>query len=223
MNKIELKNISKVFRGGSTDYRVLDSINLKINAGDFLAIMGPSGSGKSTLMHIIGALLKPTSGSYRFEGEEIASLTESGRVNLRKNKIGFVFQSFNLISKLSVLENVELPMIYKRVSSKKRKARALEILDKVGLKKRVSFKPNKLSGGEMQRVAIARALANEPEVILADEPTGNLDSKSGDEIMKIFEALNKEGITIILVTHEEDKARFARKIIKLKDGRMENK
>jgi len=222
MKQIELKNVSKIYKAGPVSVKALDDINLEISKGDFVAIIGPSGSGKSTLMDIIGTLTTPTYGSYKFESQEVSRFKENELVTLRREKVGFVFQTFNLISRISALANVELPMVYKRVSSKERKKQALEFLGKVGLKERVSFKPNQLSGGEIQRVAIARALANKPEVILADEPTGNLDSKSGDEVMNILKSLNEDGITIILVTHEKERTAFAKRVVRLKDGKIEN-
>jgi len=221
MRQIELKNITKVYRGDSQEFKALNNVTLNISRGDFVAVMGPSGSGKSTLMNIIGALTKPTRGSYRLEGEDIAKATQNELAKIRRDKVGFVFQNFNLIPKMPVMANVELPMVYKRMSSGNRRKKTLELLKRVRLEKRARFKPTQLSGGEMQRVAIARALANSPEIILADEPTGNLDSKSGEEIVKIFNSLNKEGITIVLVTHESHIAKFARKIIELKDGKIE--
>ncbi len=221
MRQIELKNITKVYRGDSQEFKALNNVTLNISRGDFVAVMGPSGSGKSTLMNIIGALTKPTRGSYRLEGEDIAKATQNELAKIRRDKVGFVFQNFNLIPKMPVMANVELPMVYKRMSFGNRRKKTLELLKRVRLEKRARFKPTQLSGGEMQRVAIARALANSPEIILADEPTGNLDSKSGEEIVKIFNSLNKEGITIVLVTHESHIAKFARKIIELKDGKIE--
>ncbi len=220
MKQIELKNISKIYKTGEITVKALDNINLQIKKGDFIAIVGPSGSGKSTLMHIIGALSKPTCGTYKLEGEDLSKISQSKLAKIRKEKIGFVFQTFNLIPRISVLANVELPMIYKRSSSKNRRKRTLDLLNKIGLTKRINFRPNQLSGGEMQRVAIARSLANKPEVILADEPTGNIDSKNGKEIMNIFNTLNKERITIILVTHDKEIANYAKKIVHLKDGKI---
>ena len=218
MIQIELNNISETFTSESVQVKALLNINLNINKGDFIAIIGSSGSGKSTLMNIIGALVRPTSGVYKFDGQKVSGMNDKKLANLRKNRIGFVFQNFNLIPRISILSNVELPMVYKRVSKVERRERTLTLLKKVGLEGRSSFRPNQISGGEIQRAAIARALANNPDIILADEPTGNLDSKRGEEIMKIFQDLNKEGITVILVTHDIEKARYANRIIKMKDG-----
>ncbi|PIR67267.1 macrolide ABC transporter ATP-binding protein [bacterium CG_4_10_14_0_2_um_filter_33_32] len=216
--QIELNNISETFTSESVQVKALLNINLNINKGDFIAIIGSSGSGKSTLMNIIGALVRPTSGVYKLDGQKVSGMNDKKLANLRKNRIGFVFQNFNLIPRISILSNVELPMVYKRVSKVERRERTLTLLKKVGLEGRSSFRPNQISGGEIQRAAIARALANNPDIILADEPTGNLDSKRGEEIMKIFQDLNKEGITVILVTHDIEKARYANRIIKMKDG-----
>jgi len=218
MIQIELNNISETFTSESVQVKALLNINLNINKGDFIAIIGSSGSGKSTLMNIIGALVRPTSGVYKLDGQKVSGMNDKKLANLRKNRIGFVFQNFNLIPRISILSNVELPMVYKRVSKVERRERTLTLLKKVGLEGRSSFRPNQISGGEIQRAAIARALANNPDIILADEPTGNLDSKRGEEIMKIFQDLNKEGITVILVTHDIEKARYANRIIKMKDG-----
>jgi len=218
MIQIELNNISETFTSESVQVKALLNINLNINKGDYIAIIGSSGSGKSTLMNIIGALVRPTSGVYKLDGQKVSGMNDKKLANLRKNRIGFVFQNFNLIPRISILSNVELPMVYKRVSKVERRERTLTLLKKVGLEGRSSFRPNQISGGEIQRAAIARALANNPDIILADEPTGNLDSKRGEEIMKIFQDLNKEGITVILVTHDIEKARYANRIIKMKDG-----
>jgi len=218
MIQIELNNISETFTSESVQVKALLNINLNINKGDFIAIIGSSGSGKSTLMNIIGALVRPTSGVYKLDGQKVSGMNDKKLANLRKNRIGFVFQNFNLIPRISILSNVELPMVYKRVSKVERRERTLTLLKKVGLEGRSSFRPNQISGGEIQRAAIARALANNTDIILADEPTGNLDSKRGEEIMKIFQDLNKEGITVILVTHDIEKARYANRIIKMKDG-----
>ncbi len=223
MKQIELKNISKIYKAGPVSVKALDNINLEIAKGEFVVITGPSGSGKSTLMDVLGTLTRPTSGLYKFEEQEVSKFKEKALVNLRRERIGFVFQKFNLISKISSLANVELPMVYERIPFKERRKRASEILERVGLGERVSFKPNQLSGGEAQRVAIARALANKPDIILADEPTGNLDTKSGDEVMEIFKSLNQEGITIILVTHEKERAAFAKKVVRLRDGKIEKR
>jgi len=217
---IKLDSISKIYFLSKIRVLALQKISLAINGGEFVAIMGPSGSGKSTLMNIMGCLDKPTQGSYRLEGTVVSKMGDKQLAKIRNEKIGFVFQTFNLLSYVNVLENVELPMIYGRVSLKERKRIALESIKKVGLAHRVTHKPNELSGGERQRVAIARALVRHPSIILADEPTGNLDSKSGAKIMSIFQSLNQQGITIMLVTHEMDIAQYARRIIHLKDGLM---
>src|SRR3989339_997491 len=199
---IELKNITKTYKTGAVDFKALDDVNLAVQEGDFLAIMGPSGSGKSTCMNIIGCLDRPTSGSYLLDGKEVASLNDNELAHIRNKKIGFVFQTFNLLARTDAVKNIELPLIYSGVKNKRE--RALECLKMVGLEDKAKNKPNELSGGQQQRVAIARAIVNEPSIILADEPTGNLESKSGEEIMKIFCDLNKQGKTLILITHEPD-------------------
>lgn len=221
MAQIELKNITKIFKGDSINVTALKDIDLLVEKGDFVAILGPSGSGKSTLMHVIGALTKISKGSYILNGDEVSSLSDKKLAEIRKDKIGFVFQSFNLVPRINVIKNVELPMIYAGVSLKNRQKKALELLEMVNLKERANFRVSQLSGGETQRVAIARALANNPDIILADEPTGNLDSKNGEEVMEIFKDLNKKGITILLVTHDNNLAKNARRIVKLRDGLLE--
>jgi putative ABC transport system ATP-binding protein len=213
---IEAKDIVKVYKTGNVEFFALKGINLTIRRGDFIAIMGPSGSGKSTCMNILGCLDRPTRGSYKLEGKEVTNLSDSELAKIRNKKIGFVFQSFNLLPRTDSLRNVELPLIYS--GEKEKKEKAMMALEMVGLKSKANNKPNELSGGEQQRVAIARALVNDPSIILADEPTGNLDSKSGQEIMEIFRNLNKIGKTIILVTHEPDIAAYAEKTIHFKDG-----
>jgi len=213
---IEAKDIVKVYKTGNVEFFALKGINLTIRRGDFIAIMGPSGSGKSTCMNILGCLDRPTRGSYKLEGKEVTNLSDSELAKIRNKKIGFVFQSFNLLPRTDSLRNVELPLIYS--GEKEKKEKAMMALEMVGLKSKANNKPNELSGGEQQRVAIARALVNDPSIILADEPTGNLDSKSGQEIMEIFRNLNKIGKTIILVTHEPDIAAYAKKTIHFKDG-----
>ncbi|OGS19126.1 MAG: macrolide ABC transporter ATP-binding protein [Elusimicrobia bacterium RIFOXYA2_FULL_40_6] len=215
---IELKNIVKIYKTGSVDFRALDDVGLVVNEGDFLAIMGPSGSGKSTCMNIIGCLDRPTTGSYLLDGKEVATLSDDELAHIRNKKIGFVFQTFNLLARTDAVKNIELPLIYSGMKNKRE--RALECLKMVGLEDKAKNKPNELSGGQQQRVAIARAIVNDPSIILADEPTGNLDSKSGDEIMKIFVDLNKKGKTIILITHEPDIAEYAHKKIHFKDGKI---
>lgn len=215
---IELKDIKKQYTGLDVVTHVLKGISLTVNQGDFIAITGPSGSGKSTLMNIIGLLDSPTSGSYILNGQKTTGLSENHLAYVRNKEIGFVFQSFNLLSRASALDNVILPAIYAGTPSDIRTDKAIELLTQVGLSERVHNHPSQLSGGQQQRVAIARALMNDPEIILADEPTGNLDSKSGEDVMSILKALNKEGKTIVLITHEHDIASKAKKIIHVKDG-----
>lgn len=217
---LELKNISKTYFLGSHEVKALKNFNLLIKKGDFLAIIGPSGSGKSTLMHLIGCLDIPTSGSIIFNGQDISKMNEIQLSQLRNRKIGFVFQSFNLIPRLSAKANVELPLIYAGSAAEERSQKTLKRLTDVGLGQRANHFPNQLSGGEQQRVAIARALINNPDIILADEPTGNLDSKTGQEIINIFRDLNKQGHTVIFVTHDQETAKKAKKIIAIKDGQM---
>ena len=220
MALIELKNVVKKYRMGDTFVRALDGVDLTIERGEYVAIMGPSGSGKSTMMNILGFLDVPDEGEYIFEGKNTEGLNESQLAFIRNRKVGFVFQTFNLLPRETALENVELPMIYASVPRAKRIERAKELLERVGLGHRIHHKPNELSGGERQRVAIARALANDPEIILADEPTGNLDTKTGEEIMGILDELNAAGKTVILVTHDPEIARHSHRIIHLKDGRI---
>jgi len=221
MALIELKNIRKSYHLDGFDLEILKGINLKINQGEFVAIMGPSGSGKSTLMNILGCLDSPTLGQYLLDGKNVESLSSDELAQIRNEKIGFVFQGFNLLSRTSAIENVELPMVYGKVPSLNRKKRAEEALEKVGLKERMYHMPNQLSGGQQQRVAIARAIVNEAPIIFADEPTGNLDTKMSVEIMDLFTKLNQNmGRTIILVTHEEDIAKYAKRIIKIVDGEI---
>ncbi|MFC1711996.1 ABC transporter ATP-binding protein [Patescibacteria group bacterium] len=215
---LKLKNISKVFHLDGITVNAVKDVSLDIKMGEFAAIVGPSGSGKSTLMHIIGCLSKPSSGQYFFEDKDISKLSDDQLAEIRNTKIGFVFQSFNLLPRISALSNVELPLIYTRLKEKVMKEIALEKLKNVGLEKRVQHHSNQLSGGEQQRVAIARALVNNPKLILADEPTGNLDTKSGKDIIKIFKKLNSQGQTIIIVTHDMDLAKMTNRIIKIVDG-----
>lgn len=217
---IRIENLGKVYDTGVIKVIGLYNINLTIKKGEFVAIMGQSGSGKSTLMNILGCLDRPTLGHYYLDGVDTAELLPDELSAVRNRKIGFVFQSFNLISRTSAVKNVELPMTYAHVPKRQRRKRALELLDKVGLSKRYDHQPNELSGGQRQRVAIARALANEPPLILADEPTGNLDTASSVEIMELFTKLHEEGATVVVVTHEEDIAEFTKRILKFRDGRL---
>ncbi len=217
---VKLSKINKIYQTGEVSFQALKDINLEVKKGEFVAIIGASGSGKSTLMNLIGLLDHPTSGSYTLDGEDSSHLKEGKLAGIRNKKIGFVFQSFNLLSRTSAIDNVALPLIYAKVASSERMERAKQALLQVGLSEKLNSHPNQLSGGQQQRVAIARALVTNPEIILADEPTGNLDSKSGVEIMKIFHKLNAEGKTIIMITHEDDIARNARRIIRLKDGEI---
>lgn len=220
---IELKHISRIYKMGSTEVNALLDFSYTIEKGDFIAIMGPSGSGKSTLMNILGCLDKPSKGQYYLENNEISTLDKNQLASLRNKKIGFIFQNFNLLSRTSALENTELPLMYANVPRKEAIERSMKALEAVGLKGREMHKSNELSGGEMQRVAIARALVNDPSLILADEPTGNLDTKTGYEVMEIFKRLNNEKrITIILVTHEPDIAGLTRRRIYLRDGLLVN-
>ncbi|MFH1231805.1 MAG: ABC transporter ATP-binding protein [Planctomycetota bacterium] len=216
---ISLENITKTYRLGEVDIPALRGVSLTINEGDFIAIMGASGSGKTTLMNIIGCLDRPTSGKYHMEGIDISTLSRDEQATIRNKKIGFVFQNFNLLSRTSALENVELPLFYGcSLTTKERHKRAMEILEQMGLGDRTRHYSSQLSGGQQQRVAIARALVNQPKFLLADEPTGNLDSKSSVEIMEIVRKLNSHGLTIVMITHEHDVAAFAKKIIHIKDG-----
>ena len=218
MDLIKLRNLSKTYQIGHNEIEALKKVNLLIQNGEFVAIMGPSGSGKSTLMNLLGCLDKPSSGEYILDDNIINKLDSNKLAEIRNRKIGFVFQNFNLLARTTAMENVEIPLIYSGISYKERQEKAIKKLNLVGLEDRIHHKPNQLSGGQQQRVAIARALVNEPVVVLADEPTGALDSKTGEEIMSIFHELNKSGITIILVTHEIDIASHAKRIISFKDG-----
>ena len=220
MELISLKSIYKIYNVGGEEVRALDGVDLYINNNEYLSIMGPSGSGKSTMMNMIGCLDSPSSGLYEFEGEKVHIMDDSQLASIRNRKIGFVFQTFNLLPKASALHNVEIPLVYANIKKEKRLEMASNALISVGLEDRMHHRPNELSGGQRQRVAIARALVNEPSIILADEPTGNLDSKSGHEIMKIFDELHRSGNTIILVTHEDDIAKYSNRIVRLLDGKI---
>jgi putative ABC transport system ATP-binding protein len=217
---IKLRDIMKVYHMGGEDVVALRDIDLDVDVGEYLAIMGPSGSGKSTLMNVIGCLDIPSSGSYHLNGQEIATATEDELAAIRNREIGFVFQTFNLLPRATASKNVELPLIYAGVAPEERRQRAAEVLAAVGLAKRGHPKPNEMSGGERQRVAIARALINRPSVVLADEPTGNLDTKIGEEILQVFEGINDEGKTLVVVTHDPDVAARARRVIVLRDGQI---
>ncbi len=217
---IEIRDMCKIYNPGENEVRALDHVNLKINRNEFVAIIGQSGSGKSTLMNMLGCLDVPTSGSYILNGQDVSHLTDDELSDIRNKKIGFIFQGFNLIAGLTALENVELPLIYRGVGKKERMKLAEIALEKVGLKARMNHKPSEMSGGQQQRVAIARAIAQAPPVILADEPTGNLDSGSTKEIMEILKGLHKEGRTVILITHDNDIAARAKRIIRIMDGKI---
>lgn len=218
---IDIKGITRDFPLGNETVHVLKGINLVINKGEYVALMGPSGSGKSTLMNILGCLDTPTSGSYILNGKLVSEMHDDELAEIRNKEIGFVFQTFNLMPRTTALDNVALPMVYAGKSKEERNARATEVLTQVGLSDRMDHKPNQLSGGQRQRVAVARALVNKPSIILADEPTGNLDSKTSIEIMKLFGEIHANGNTVILVTHEEDIAAHAHRIIRVKDGIIE--
>ncbi len=218
---IILSNVTKVYQLGGEIVNALAGLSLTISPGEFTAIMGPSGSGKSTLMNILGCLDRPTSGSYQLDNQEVATLNDDELAITRNQKIGFVFQSFNLLPRMSTIQNVALPMVYAGIEKKERLARAGELLTLVGLSERMNHRPNELSGGQRQRVAIARSLVNDPTIIMADEPTGNLDTKSGDEVMAIFSELNTQGRTIILVTHEPEIAEYAKRVVYVRDGLIE--
>ncbi len=222
MNIINIEHIAKVYQVGSEEVHALRDVSLKIEKNEYVAIMGPSGSGKSTLMNMLGCLDTPTSGIYDFKGVSVSEMSDNELARIRNKEIGFVFQTFNLLARSDAIHNVELPLIYAGIPTAERKQRAEQALIDVGLKDRMHHKPNELSGGQRQRVAIARALVSKPAIILADEPTGNLDSKTGEEIMGLFHEIHEKGNTIILVTHEEYIAEHALRIIRLKDGLIEN-
>jgi putative ABC transport system ATP-binding protein len=217
---IELKDIQKAYRIGESEFAVLKGINLQIEEGEFIALMGPSGSGKSTLLNIVGCLDRPTSGSFMLLHQDISLTSDDELARIRRVDLGFIFQTFNLIGRISVLKNVEVPMMLSSVSREKRKNRAIRLLESVGIAHRINFSPQNISGGERQRVAIARALANDPKIIIADEPTGNLDLKNSNEVMKILSNLNQEGRTIIMVTHNPEITENCSRVIKLRDGRI---
>jgi putative ABC transport system ATP-binding protein len=218
---IELQHVTKVYQMGEVEVHALRGVSLDIEQGEFLTIMGPSGSGKSTLMNLLGCLDSPTDGSYRLQGEDVSHLTDRQLAHIRNREIGFVFQQFNLLPRTSALRQVELPLIYGGVGLGERRERAQAALEAVGLEERMGHRPDELSGGQQQRVAIARALVTEPSIILADEPTGNLDTKSGDEVLGIFQQLNEQGITVIFVTHDPEIAAYSRRVIHIRDGLIE--
>ena len=220
---IDIRDLTRVFEVGSSEVRALDGVTLSVDSGEFVAIMGPSGSGKSTFMNVVGCLDRPTSGAYMLDGVDVMRMSRDQRASLRNHRIGFVFQSFNLLPRTSALENVELPLLYARdskLSEEQRRRKALSCLERVGLANRFDHVPSQLSGGEQQRVAIARSLVNDPSLILADEPTGNLDTTRSEEIMALFQELNDEGRTIVLITHETDIAECAKRLVSFRDGRI---
>jgi putative ABC transport system ATP-binding protein len=219
---IDANNLTKTYRMGKIEVNALRGVSITVKKGEFVSIMGPSGSGKSSLMDILGCLSKPTEGSYKLDGEEISKLSENSLALIRNRKIGFVFQAYNLLPRTTALRNVELPMIYARVPRRERRQRALSALEIVGLADRIHHKPNEMSGGQQQRVAIARSIVNNPSIFFADEPTGNLDTKSSEEVMKVFQQLSEAGNTILMVTHENDIAAYSQRIIRLRDGLIES-
>jgi putative ABC transport system ATP-binding protein len=222
MDLVKLEKINKTYKMGDIVVNALSDINLQVKYGEYIAILGPSGSGKSTLMNVLGCLDKPSSGKYFLDNRDVSDLSRNELATVRNQKIGFIFQSFNLLDYCSALENVALPLVYRGVSRSDRLERAREILEQVGLGDRVGHKPNELSGGQKQRVAVARALVSEPEVILADEPTGNLDSKSGEDVMNLFSKLSDSGKTIIVVTHDQKLAKRMRRVIEISDGKVKS-
>lgn len=222
MTVVALEGVRKVYRSGAVEFEALKGISLQIRQGEMVALMGPSGSGKTTLMQIIGLLDRPTEGRYLLAGRDVTTLTENERAEMRNQEIGFVFQAFHLLPRLNVLENVEVPLTYAGYSPKERRERAIEVLQKVGLGNKLKNLPSQLSGGQKQRVAIARALAMRPSLLLADEPTGNLDSKTAVEVMQLFQELNEEGTCVVIVTHEPDIADYTERIVRIRDGQVES-
>lgn len=220
---LEMKHIYKNYQQGKMDVPVLKDVNFSMEEGEYVAIMGPSGSGKTTLMNLIGCLDKPTSGSFLLDGMEVSKCSENEMSDMRLHKLGFVFQSFHLLAKQSAIENVMMPLNYAGVPKKKRREIAFAALERVGLAERVDFLPNQLSGGQMQRVAIARAIVNSPKLLLADEPTGALDSKSGQQVMELFQKLNEEGVTVLMITHDSEIAEHAKRIVLIRDGVLREK
>ena len=219
---IQLRNVKKIYPMGSEEVRALDGVSLDVYPNEYVAVMGPSGSGKSTLMNVIGCLDTPTEGTYHLRGQNVGEMEDDELAEIRNREVGFVFQTFNLLPKVNCLQNVELPLVYSGKRKGERRRMAEIAIEKVGLSDRISHKPNELSGGQRQRVAVARALVNNPSLVLADEPTGNLDSKTGDEIMLLFEELYRRGNSLMVVTHEEAVARHARRVIRLRDGLIES-